>query len=66
MSSLVSFREIQAAANRLSGIALRTPLVPLRIGKDQVLVKAESLQPTGAFKLERKRGKKISKKREEK
>lgn len=51
MSSLVSFREIQAAANRLSGIALRTPLVPLRIGKDQVLVKAESLQPTGAFKL---------------
>jgi threonine dehydratase len=51
MSSLLSFREIQAAANRLSGIALRTPLVPLRIGEDQVLVKAESLQPTGAFKL---------------
>jgi threonine dehydratase len=51
MSSLVSFREIQSAANRLSGIALRTPLVPLRAGKDQVLVKAESLQPTGAFKL---------------
>jgi threonine dehydratase len=51
MSSLVSFREIQAAANRLSGIALRTPLVSLRIGNDQLLVKAESLQPTGAFKL---------------
>ncbi len=51
MSSLVSLEEIQAAANRLNGIALRTPLVPLRIGADQVLVKAESLQPTGAFKL---------------
>src|SRR5580658_8409747 len=56
MSNLVSLDEIQAAANRLSGIALRTPLVPLRTGpglegEDQVLVKAESLQPTGAFKL---------------
>ena len=51
MSSLVSLDEIQAAADRLSGIALRTPLVPLRLGADQVLVKAESLQPTGAFKL---------------
>jgi threonine dehydratase len=51
MSILVSVEEIQAAANRLSGIALRTPLVPLRIGAAQVLVKAESLQPTGAFKL---------------
>jgi threonine dehydratase len=51
MSNLVSLDEIQAAANRLSGIALRTPLVPLRIGADRVHVKAESLQPTGAFKL---------------
>ncbi len=51
MSNLVSLDEIQAAANRLSGIALRTPLVPLRIGSGRILVKAESLQPTGAFKL---------------
>lgn len=51
MSNLVSVDEIQAAANRLSGIALRTPLVPLRIGGERILVKAESLQPTGAFKL---------------
>ncbi len=51
MSILVSVDEIQAAANRLSGIALRTPLVPLRIQAARVLVKAESLQPTGAFKL---------------
>lgn len=51
MSNLVSPDEIEGAANRLSGIALRTPLVPLRIGATRVLVKAESLQPTGAFKL---------------
>lgn len=51
MSNLVSLVEIQAAANRLSGIALRTPLVPLRIGSERIHVKAESLQPTGAFKL---------------
>jgi threonine dehydratase len=51
MSNLVSLDEIRAAANRLSGIALRTPLVSLRIGSDRVLLKAESLQPTGAFKL---------------
>ncbi len=56
MSNLVSLDEIQAAANRLHGVALRTPLVSLRIGPSpmstgRVLVKAESLQPTGAFKL---------------
>jgi threonine dehydratase len=47
----VSLDEIQQAANRLSGIALRTPLVSLRIDTTKLLVKAESLQPTGAFKL---------------
>jgi threo-3-hydroxy-L-aspartate ammonia-lyase len=51
VSHLVSLDEIQQAANRLSGIALRTPLVSLRIGATRLLVKAESLQPTGAFKL---------------
>ncbi len=51
MSNLVSFHEIQEAAIRLSGIALRTPLVPLRTVQPPLLVKAESLQPTGAFKL---------------
>ena len=51
MSNLVSFDEIQQAANRLRGIALRTPLVPLRTLRPPLLVKAESLQPTGAFKL---------------
>ena len=51
MSHLVSADEIERAANRLSGIALRTPLVSLRTGATRLLVKAESLQPTGAFKL---------------
>lgn len=51
MSHLVSADEIRLAANRLSGIALRTPLVSLRIGATRLLVKAESLQPTGAFKV---------------
>jgi len=51
VSHLVSADEIEEAANRLRGIALRTPLVSLRIGSGRLLVKAESLQPTGAFKL---------------
>jgi threonine dehydratase len=48
--------EIKAAVVRLDGVALRTPLVPLGtaralVGGTPLLVKAESLQPTGAFKL---------------
>lgn len=57
MPDLVSIDEIRAAAVRLDGIALHTPLVPLAAGLasasvvPELLVKAESLQPTGAFKL---------------
>ena len=76
MSPLVSVTEIQDAASRLDGVALRTPLVPLSgadaapadavlargvptqaaptqalLAAPPLLVKAESLQPTGAFKL---------------
>jgi threo-3-hydroxy-L-aspartate ammonia-lyase len=40
--------EITAAANRLAGVALRTPLLPFRDGS---FIKAESLQPTGSFKI---------------
>jgi len=48
---LVSIDEIRAAAAGLDGVALRTPLVPYpRIGP-RLLVKPESLQPTGSFKL---------------
>lgn len=49
---LVDIADIRAAADRLRGIALRTPLLRL-LTDDQanVYVKPESLQPMGAFKL---------------
>ena len=51
MSSLVSVDEIRAAATRLEGVAFRTPLVPFPGADPSLLLKAESLQPTGSFKL---------------
>jgi threo-3-hydroxy-L-aspartate ammonia-lyase len=61
---LVTIDEIRAAAARLDGVALRTPLVPYPASvaapdgaspspaaAPAFLIKAESLQPTGAFKL---------------
>jgi threonine dehydratase len=50
-----SLTEIEAAAKRLSGLAVRTPLLEVpalneRIG-GRVLVKAETLQRTGSFKF---------------
>jgi threonine dehydratase len=50
MSSVVSDAEIKAAAGRLRGVAVATPLVPFPAA-GPLMVKAESLQPTGAFKL---------------
>jgi threonine dehydratase len=40
--------DVRAAAVRLKGISLRTPLLPFREGS---YIKAESLQPTGSFKI---------------
>ncbi|MEU8306011.1 threonine/serine dehydratase [Actinomadura sp. NPDC048955] len=58
MSDLVSLPEIERAAERIAGVAVRTPLVPFSrdpapsaSGAPALLVKAESLQPVGAFKL---------------
>jgi len=48
---LVSIDEIRAAAARLDGVALRTPLVPFPRIEPPLLLKPESLQPTGSFKL---------------
>ena len=48
---LVSLDDIRAAAIRLRGIALRTPLVEYAAGPPRILLKAESLQPIGAFKI---------------
>ena len=56
MADLVSLDEIRAAAERLRGVAVRTPLLafPGAAAADPppaLLIKPESLQPTGAFKL---------------
>jgi threonine dehydratase len=51
--ALVSLEDIRAAARRVSGRVLRTPLVPLASADAgrPLWLKAESLQVTGAFKL---------------
>jgi threonine dehydratase len=51
---LVSLDAIRRAAANLAGVAIRTPLVPFGTagaGGPRVLLKAESLQPIGAFKI---------------
>ncbi len=50
MSDLVSLEEIEDAARRLDGVITRTPLLPLP-GTPSLLLKPESLQPVGSFKL---------------
>jgi threonine dehydratase len=63
VTGLVTAGEIRAAAERIDGVAVRTPLLrypPLRPASPQqpqeqqqprLLVKPESLQPTGSFKV---------------
>ena len=46
----VSLADIEAAAARLDGVAVRTPLLRLP-GEGEVYVKPESLQRTGSFKF---------------
>lgn len=48
---LVGIEAIRAAAATLEGIATRTPLVPFGPPGEHRFLKAESLQPIGAFKL---------------
>ncbi|MFL5768752.1 MAG: threonine/serine dehydratase [Chloroflexota bacterium] len=48
---LVSIDEVRAAARLLHGVALRTPLVPFGPPERRRFLKAESLQPIGAFKI---------------
>jgi threo-3-hydroxy-L-aspartate ammonia-lyase len=48
---LVSVAEIRKAAELLGPVAVRTPLVPLPMFRPGLLIKPESLQPTGSFKL---------------
>jgi threonine dehydratase len=49
--SLVTIDDVRAAAATLRGIAIRTPLVPFGRPADRRFLKAESLQPIGAFKI---------------
>lgn len=51
MTELVDLAAIRRAARILDGIALRTPLVPFGGAAATDLLKAESLQPIGAFKI---------------
>ena len=48
---LVAIDAIRTAADRLRGVAIRTPLVPFDPPPDRLYVKAENLQPIGAFKI---------------
>jgi threonine dehydratase len=48
---LVTLDAIRSAAEGLRGISIRTPLVPFGPPADRRFLKAESLQPIGAFKL---------------
>ena len=48
---LVTIDAVRAAAATLRGIATRTPLVPFGRPDERRFLKAESLQPIGAFKI---------------
>ena len=48
---LVTLDDIRAAATILRGVAIHTPLVPFGPPDRQHFLKAESLQPIGAFKI---------------
>ncbi len=50
-ADLVDIDAFRAAAARLRGVVLRTPLVPYAAPPDGVVIKAESLQQIGAFKI---------------
>ena len=49
----IDVSRIREAQERISGLAIRTPLVPLNaaVGSGQVYLKLENLQPIGSFKL---------------
>jgi threonine dehydratase len=47
----LTLADVRAAAARIEGRVLRTPVLRRTVGDIELLCKAESLQPTGAFKL---------------
>jgi len=50
-AGLATLDDIRAAGRLLEGVVTRTPLVPFGQPADRVYLKAESLQPIGAFKI---------------
>ena len=51
MLPLVTLADIQQAARRLRGVLTPTPLLPFPSADPPLLLKPESLQPTGSFKV---------------
>jgi threonine dehydratase len=51
MTHLVTIEDVRAAAARIQGRVVRTPLMPCPWAAGQLWLKPENLQPTGAFKL---------------
>ncbi|HKS16969.1 MAG TPA: threonine/serine dehydratase, partial [Planctomycetota bacterium] len=48
---MVSLADIRSARKRLDGVVLRTPLLPLKVGRPDTWLKCENLQRSGSFKL---------------
>jgi threonine dehydratase len=48
---MITLDDIRAARVRLNGVAVRTPLIPLDHHGRTLYLKAENLQPIGAFKI---------------
>src|SRR5215467_8302446 len=48
---MITLADIQRAQSRVSGVAARTPLIPLEYLGHTLYLKAENLQPIGAFKI---------------
>jgi threonine dehydratase len=49
---VVTIDDVRAAADRLRGVPIRTPLLPFRSGDGAgAWIKPENLQPTGSFKI---------------
>ena len=48
---MVTLADIRSARKRLDGVVLRTPLLPLKLGRPDTWLKCENLQRSGSFKL---------------
>ena len=51
ISDSLTLDDVRTAAARIEGRVLRTPFLRRVVGDVELLCKAESLQPTGAFKI---------------